>query len=230
MLHLAFPGKCLHCGLLLPPEPVVLCPGCASLLDLIIPEERCPACFNPLSEHALLCSDCLQYPSLFTCMGAAFNYEGPAASLIKRLKYGNQPYLARGMAAFLVAQFDRLGWPMPDAIIPVPLSFGRWLERGYNQSALLADEMGALLQCPVWNALKRKSGDFSQAALSLEQRKALDGSRFKLNPKYPLDGKVLLVVDDVMTSGSTLGRCAEVLNRGNPASLYGLTFCRTLID
>ena len=77
------------------------------------------------------------------------------------------------MAAFLVAQLDRLGWPMPDAIIPVPLSFGRWLERGYNQSALLADEMGALLQCPVWNALKRKSGDFSQAALSLEQRKAL---------------------------------------------------------
>jgi len=161
-------------------------------------------------------------------MGAVFNYEGPAASLIKRLKYAHQPYLAKGMAAFLVAQFDRLGWPMPDALIPVPLSFSRWLERGYNQSALLAEEMGSLLQRPVWHALKRKSGDFSQAALSSEKRKELDGSRFKLNPAFAFEGKILLVVDDVMTTGTTLRCCAEILNRENPAALYAMTFCRTL--
>lgn len=228
LLHLAFPAKCLHCGSLLPPESVVLCSGCASLLDLISPEGRCPTCFHLFSEDALLCQDCMQYPSLYTCMGAAFDYEGPAASLIKSLKYANQPYLAKGMAAFLIAQFDRLEWPMPDALIPVPLSFSRWLERGYNQSALLADAIGSFLHRPVWNALKRQSGDFSQAALSLEQRKALDGTRFKINPAYSLEGKILLVIDDVMTSGSTLNCCAEILNRENPASLYALTFCRTL--
>lgn len=228
LLHLAFPAKCLHCQTMLPPDSIVLCSVCASLLNLIQPEERCPTCFHTLSEDSTLCHECLQYPSLYFRMAAAFDYEGPAASLIKRLKYANQPYLAKGMAGFLVAQFDRLGWPLPDALIPVPLSFTRRLERGYNQSTLLAEEMGNILQCPVWNALKRQSGDYSQAALSLEQRKMLDVKRFKLHSNYTVEGKDLLIIDDVMTSGSTLRRCAEILHTGNSGSLYALTFCRSL--
>jgi ComF family protein len=228
-LHLVYPTKCLHCELVLPPESLVLCSTCASLLELIHPETRCPTCFNVLSEDSLhLCSECLQYPSSYFRMAAAFDYEGPAASLVRRLKYGNQPYLAQGMAAFLVAQFYHLQWPVPDALVPVPLSFAHWLGRGYNQSALLAEEMGRLLQRPVWPALKRRSGDFSQAALNLEQRKALDGQRFKRKSTYSLQDKVLLVIDDVMTSGLTLQRCAETLEAGNPSALYALTFCRSL--
>lgn len=227
--HLIYPTQCLHCQQLLPPESLVLCSDCASLLQLIDPEERCPACFNPYTEEGVqICQECLHCPSFYTRMGAGFDYEGPAASLVKRLKYGNRPYLAQGMAAFLIAQLDRLDWPLPDALIPVPLSFTHWLERGYNQSALLAEEMGRMLQRPVWDVLQRRSGDFSQAALTLEQRKALAGSRFKLKPNHSLQDKVLLVIDDVLTSGSTLQRCAETLSVEYPASLYALTFCRTL--
>ena len=76
----------------------------------------------------------MMIPSQFHCIAAAFDYVGPAASLVKKLKYGNQPYLVKGMAGYLVAQFNELQWPFPDAIIPVPLSFSHWLERGYNQS------------------------------------------------------------------------------------------------
>jgi ComF family protein len=221
----------LHCQTLLPPESLVLCSACTSLLDLIHPQERCPTCFNQtsaLSTHP--CRECVQYPSNYCRMAAAFDYEGPAASLVRHLKYANRPYLAQGMAAFLVAQFDRLQWPMPDALVPIPLSFTHWLERGYNQSALLAEEMGRLLQCPIWDALKRRSGDFSQAALTLEQRKALNGKSFKHNIRYSLQGKILLVIDDVMTSGSTLQRCGEILRMCNPSALYALTFCRTIKD
>lgn len=229
VLHLVYPTKCLHCQALLPPESLVLCSVCASLLELASPHDRCPICFNLLSEDFTVpCDECSQYPPHYFRMAAAFDYEGPAVSLVKRLKYANQPYLAQGMAAFLVAQFDRLQWPMPNALVPIPLSFTHWLERGYNQSALLAEEMGRLLQCPVWHVLKRQSGDFSQAALSLEQRKSLDGKRFQRRSTYPLQGKILLVIDDVMTSGLTLQRCAEILTAGNPAALYALTFCRTL--
>ncbi len=228
-LHLAYPSRCLHCSILLSPSSSVLCAGCASLLDLIHPEERCPTCFNLLPDRSShLCDECRHYSSSYTRMAAAFDYEGPPATLIKRLKYGNQPYLAQGMASFLVAQWDRLKWPLPDALVPVPLSFHHWLERGYNQSALIAEEMGKILQCPVWHALKRQSGDYSQAALTLEQRQALTGKCFKLNLKYRLEGKMLIVIDDVMTSGSTLRRCGETLNLGHPASLYALTFCRTV--
>ena len=160
-LHLAFPTKCRHCEALLPPDETVLCPGCSSLLDLIHPEGRCSACFNPMKEEELVCQECRHDPFAYAGMGAAFEYEGPAASLVKKMKYAQQPYLAKGMAAFLVAQFDRLQWPLPDALVPIPLSWTRRLERGYNQSFLLAEAMGALLQRPVWDILKRQSGDFT---------------------------------------------------------------------
>lgn len=228
LLHVLYPTSCLHCHSLLPPESLVLCASCASLLDLIQPYERCATCFNVLEDFSPgICHDCVQYPSHYTRMGSAFAYEGPAASLVRHLKYSNRPYLSQGMSGFLVAQFDQLQWPMPDALIPVPLSFTHWLERGYNQSMLLAQEMGKLLQCPVWDILKRKTGDFRQAALNLEQRKALEGNNFKMKPSFPVEGKILLVIDDVMTSGLTLQRCAETLMAGSPGALYALTFCRT---
>ncbi len=230
-LHLVYPSKCLHCFTYLAPDSPVLCEGCAALLDPLDPLERCPTCFNSIVEdHSLPCQECLHYPSFFDQIGAVFGYEGPAASLVKRLKYANQPYLAQGMAGFLVGQFARLDWPLPCALIPVPLSFTHWLERGYNQSTLLAEEMGRILQCPVWDALRRQSGDYSQAALSLEQRKGLDSKCFKLKNRYLLQGKVLLIIDDVMTTGSTLQGCGEILSRYEPAALYALTFCRTLLD
>lgn len=234
-LHLAFPTRCVNCATLLPPETLVLCANCASFLDLIRPEERCSLCFDHLEdEDHEICQKCLHYPSQYVHTAAAFDYEGPAGSLIRQLKYGQQPFLAKGMAAFLVAQLDRLDWPLPDALVPVPLTFTHLLERGYNQSELIAREMGRLLNRPVWNILKRRMGDFSQAALNLEQRKSLEEKRFRIKSRikfrikssYALEGKTLLVIDDVMTSGLTLQRCAEALMEGFPAALYALTFCR----
>lgn len=216
---------------MLSPNSLVLCPTCSSLLELISPDERCPICFHVLEDEGVLrCAECSHQPSHYLRMGAAFNYNGVAASLVKRLKYSQQPHLAKGMAAFLFAQFDRLQWPMPDALIPVPISFTHWLERGYNQSALLAKEMGLLLERPIWQLMSRQSGDFSQAALNFEQRKALESNCFNIKSfhSHALHGKILLVIDDVMTSGLTLQRCAEVLQKEQPAALYALTFCRTL--
>lgn len=231
VVHLCFPTKCLYCEESLPPNDLVLCSSCASLLELIDVSERCSTCFNPLPEpHRLICQRCLLYPSHYFKIGAAFNYEHLASALVKQLKYGDHPALSKGMAAYLVVQLHRLKWPLPDAIVPVPMSFTRRFDRGYNQSLLLAEELGKMLNRPIWEALKRRSGDFSQAALSLEQRRKLEGQSFKLRQNPSIQGKVLLVVDDVMTTGSTLERCAEVLSEGSPATLYALTFCRTLLN
>lgn len=229
-LHLFYPAFCLHCKESLPPASFVLCSDCASLLDLIFPESRCPNCFEPLNEkEETICDDCRMNPSPFFRIAAAFDYEGPAATLVKNLKFGNQPQLAKGMAGYLVAQFLALQWPLPDAIVPVPLSFFHKLERGYNQSELMANEVGKILNRPVWNLLKRKSGDFSQSALSLEMRASLKGSCFrKKHTRYELQGKILLIIDDVMTSGMTLQRTGEILQADHPSMLYALTFCRTL--
>lgn len=226
--HLLYPSQCLHCHDLTPPDSSLLCESCALLLELLDPEERCPFCFGlKRNQSSHECLFCCRNPSLLYHTGAAFDYIGPAATLVKKLKYGNQPHLARGLAAFLVAQFDRLNWPLPDALIPVPLSFSHWLERGYNQSALLAEEMGSLLGLPVWNALKRRSGDFSQAGLTFTQRMELNGQPFKLRKKYSLQSRTFILIDDVMTSGTTLRKCAECLMEAGPACVYALTVCKT---
>jgi ComF family protein len=227
-LHLVFPVHCLHCNELICHDAPLFCCACLTLLELINPTGRCCACFGPRDAiKGKRCNNCLEGYSIFKGIGAAFDYVGPAASLVKKLKYGNQPQLAQGAAAFLVMQWGQLNWPIPDAIVPVPLAFTHWIGRGYNQSALLAEHMGSLLKVPVWDVLRRESGDFSQASLSLVQRRALEGKRFKLTKGHLLADKRLLLLDDVMTSGSTLQRCAEVLAEGCPASLYGLAFCRT---
>ena len=228
-LHLVFPPRCLHCEESTDHDQPLFCPACLSLLELIDPSERCFSCFGPRDPaQGRRCSDCLEGNSIFSGIGAAFDYIGPAASLIKKLKYGNQPYLAEGAGAFLVAQWGQLKWPVPDAIVPIPLSFTHWIDRGYNQTVLLAEQMSKLLEVPVWDVLHRKSGDYSQAALSLSQRKSLDGKRFTLKKKFSLEDKTLLLVDDVMTSGSTLKRCAEVLVEGYPTRLYALAFCKAV--
>lgn len=225
-LHLVYPHQCLHCQEMLDPNEPLFCYSCSCLLEWINPEERCSRCFS--ADHTFSRNSskhCLQKTALIYRQAAALEYIGPAATLVKQLKYGNRPYLARGGSALLFAQFDRLKWPLPDAIIPVPLSLTHWLQRGYNQSALLAENMANFLNIPVWDVLKRKSGDYSQAGLNLEQRKRLDGKHFKLKSGYSLEDKVLLLVDDVMTSGSTLNRCAEALAEGVSARIYALTLC-----
>ena len=225
--YLLYPPHCLHCQEILTHDKI-FCSHCTSLIELLDPHDRCPACFRADYQEGMHCIHCTSFPSLYYRTGAAFDYAGPAASLIRKLKYANQPYLAAGAGAFLMAQFHQLDWPLPDAIIPVPMSFTHWLQRGYNQSELLAKELAAFLKVPVWNTLERKSGDHSQAGLSLSQRRALEGKHFQLKPSYSLQDKTLLVIDDVLTTGSTLNKCAETLMGGFPASLYALTFCRAL--
>lgn len=205
------------------------CKACVEELQLIDPKERCPFCFSTeFCPERKQCATCQNKESDLHRCAAAFDYLGPAASFIRKLKYGNQPHLAEGAAAFLVAQWAELGWPMPDLIAPVPISFTHWLDRGYNQSALLAEGVAKLLDRPVHLPLKRISGDYSQAGMNLKQRNLLKSSTLKLDKRHQLYDRCILLIDDVMTTGSTLGRCAEVLAEGCPTEIYALTFCRAV--
>lgn len=228
-LSLVYPPLCLHCKSGLHDASLLLCEDCLLLMELIEPKERCPYCFSPqYCPEQRFCVDCKRRPPILNGLGASFDYIGPAASLVKKLKYSDQTYLAKGCGAYLAAQFLRLDWPMPDVIIPVPIAFTHWLERGYNQSLLLSKQLGALLQSPVQEALVRKSGDFSQAGLSLEQRRKLESGSIFLKPSQGLQDKCILLVDDVMTSGSTMRQCGEAILEEGPASIYGLCVCRAV--
>lgn len=226
---LLFPPICLHCCSYLYDRHALLCDTCLITLDLIDPTERCPFCFSAdYSKGQQLCSDCSSKPATVQGSASAFDYYGVAAGMIKQLKYGNQPYLARGCGAYMVAQFLQLKWPMPDLIVPVPISLSRLWQRGYNQSHLLAETVSTLLDRPLHPFLKRKSGDYSQAGLSQPQRLNLEGSTIYLQSTEKLENQVVLLIDDVLTTGSTVCRCAEALLEASPKAVYVLTFCRSI--
>lgn len=228
-INLLYPPLCLHCQEVKRNETHLLCDSCVELLELIDPSERCPQCFSAdYCSNKRLCSVCLQRPPLLNGIAAAFDYVGPAASLVRKLKYSNQPHLAKGCAAYLAAQFLRLNWPLPDIIVPVPIALTHLFERGYNQSLELSRYFAETLNRPVLEVLTRKSGDYSQAGLSRQQRCQLNHAYFRLKERAQLQDKSILLIDDVTTTGSTIRQCAEVLMEACPASIYGLTFCRAI--
>lgn len=229
LVDLLYPPLCLHCANTVEQRDASFCASCQSLLELIHPDERCPHCFSPQYHvENKLCLHCKQRYPVLNHIAAAFDYIGPAATLVKKMKYSNQPHLAKGAAGYMVAQFLQLNWSLPDMIIPIPMPLTHWIERGYNQSELLAQHFSNIIGCPVQNALERRSGDYSQAGLTLEQRKALNSDKFYLKNNVNITDKTILLIDDVMTSGSTMRQCAEVLFDAYASSIYGLTLCRAI--
>lgn len=230
ILDLIYPPLCLHCNESLETGCPIFCHTCLSLLEQIDPSMRCPFCFSSdfNNESQKCCEQCRKSPRNIKRIASVFDYEGPPATLVKHLKYGGQSYLAKGCGAYLAAQFLNLNWPMPDIIIPMPMARLRKFERGYNQSELLAQSFAKLMNCPVSKALKRRSGDFSQAGLDHRQRLSLKSDSFYVQNGDCFHDKKLLIVDDVMTTGSSLNCCAEALLPFFPQGIYAMTLCRTI--
>lgn len=215
-----FPPLCLHCQELT--DRTLLCRACSELLQILPLEGRCAYCFVP-SES--VCDKCRQRIPSFKKAAAVFDHLGPAAALIHALKYNNRPDLAKDFAAFMIVQFTRLNWPIPDLIVPVPQSLSHYVMRGYNQSTLIANEFAKLLECPCLDLLKRHSGTFSQMGQNRDQRESLSEDNFSWKKSHLISDKTILLIDDVMTTGTTLRHCASMLQQGFPEAIYALSFC-----
>lgn len=222
---LIYPPLCLHCQTTLNSGRDILCHSCISLLEFIDCNLHCSKCFSLAYAPKHSCKNCSLKRSSLTAIAATFDYRGPPETLIKMLKYHDKPYLAEGLAGFMAAQFVSLDWPIPDLIIPVPQSFSHWYTRGYNQAELLSNSLSTILKCPVKNALSRKSDDYSQASLNYSQRLRLSGNSIYLKKNQHLQDKIILLIDDVLTTGATLQNCAEALLEDCPNSIYALTIC-----
>jgi ComF family protein len=218
-LHLFFPQLCLHCKSELPVAYKLLCPVCFDLLDFLQPEDRCPSCF------ALGCLSCQEKRPSADFIASCFDYTGPAKSLLKEFKYQDSPYLAHGLGSFLFLQFTSLDWPEPDIITFVPQSFAKAVSRGYNQAELLAEKLAELLSRPAIPLLKKTNSTHSQSLLTKEQRKELPQELFVIKEPSQIEGKSVLLIDDVYTTGTTIERAAWAIRQKNPAYIYALTVC-----
>jgi ComF family protein len=200
------------------------------LVDLLAPP-LCAACDARLRGRAVFCAACVPsvVPALPFVSGgvAAFAlYGGAVAEALRRLKYGGRAELARPLG-HLARRAARAASLHADAVVPVPLHPARLAERGYNQAALLAIEVARELEAPLWpRGLGRVRATAQQARLDRAARRDNVAGAFEARSARRIEGRRVLLVDDVCTTGATLAACAEALRAAGAAEVTALVVAR----
>ena len=217
-LDLLFPLHCWGCQR----QGKLLCDNCIPQLPRL---ERpyCSLCGKPDSQTK--CHWCVEAPLWVDGIRAPFLMEGPIKDGVYSLKYRGVRAAAAELGR-LMAQYQAEE-PVPgDVIVPVPLHRRRLRERGYNQSALLAREVSKLSGIPNDEGLLVRTKDTPPQvrAVSREQRRSNVEDSFRCPEN--VEGRALILVDDVATTGSTLSACASALKDRGAASVWGLVLAR----
>jgi ComF family protein len=180
-------------------------PSCAACDAPSAQQPFCPACGPPVSSSSALHVDGL--PLLV--LGA---YAPPLSTAIVRLKYQNRPELSLPLARLLATRLDDAQLPRFAPLVPVPLHARRLATRGYNQAALLAQELARLSQrkCQP-RLLQRVRETERQVGKSRTERRENPDGAFELRAPAP---PTVVLVDDVVTTGSTVRACVQALARG----------------
>jgi ComF family protein len=226
MFSFFFPRKCIHCN-----EPC----GKESKTDNELKDYLCRNCFRlfdaqlPPGKDDLFLSqklfDGMPTPPQVLA-GFPFIAEQVTQSVVHHAKYADMPKLARIMGKKLALRFHDLDY---DILLPIPLHRTRLGERGYNQSEMIAQGISGVIRTAVGERswLRRTRQTPSQTGLvTIEDRIDNMHGAFALSPqgKQQLEGKTILIVDDVMTTGATMASAAEALLEAKPKKIGILSF------
>jgi ComF family protein len=228
LFSLFFPSDCRVCAT--PLEEISRIPVCSNCLKAPEPlsaEFFCISCRTPFQNafpldsegRCALCRNGLRGFDAAYCYGA---YEGPLRSLIHVYKYGGVRTLARPLSDLLACALPRE--ESFDLVTPVPLHWRRQWQRGFNQSELLAEATARRCGIPLQRTLRRVRSTATQAGLSNTNRRKNVTAAFECRSDLP-DKRVLLI-DDVMTTGSTAASCALALKKRGAKRVALLTIAR----
>jgi ComF family protein len=204
-----YPPACVFCNL--PTGKDDLCTGCAG--DLAKNTIACSVCALPLQNpFDRICGQCQQKPPHFDQSIAPYLYEYPLDRLIQRFKFRGDLRCGRILAGLLLDSLQQTSVAIEaQALIPVPLHRRRLFERGFNQSRELARDIGKGLGLPLLdNQLTRVRNTRAQSELDAGRRHANVRGAFAVQSSIKLPSRIALI-DDVMTTGSTVNECALCL-------------------
>jgi ComF family protein len=231
LFSLLFPDDCRICARPLREiSRIPVCRPCLKAPEPFRAEYFCISCRTPFQNgfpldsegRCALCRSGLRGFDAAYCYGS---YEGNLRELIHLFKYGRVSPLARPLSDFLSAALPRD--ERFDTIVPVPLHWWRRWRRGFNQSDLLAREMARRTGAPLLRALRRVRPTSAQAGLAHNARRRNVAGAFRAARAFPtLGGRNVLLIDDVMTTGSTGAACAMALKRAGAGRVTLLTVAR----
>jgi ComF family protein len=230
LLQILYPNVCWLCGQSIAPELPAFCPQCHDAV-FIDPHPSCPRCAATVGPFVAVDSGC-RY-----CRGADFAfdgairlgpYQGQLREVVLRLKESYNEGLAELVGAEWASRhleaWRALGI---GCVVPVPLHWWRRWQRGYNQSEALARILAAALRVPCrTHGLRRIRATAHQAALALTARRENVRGAFQPRRSVTFQGQTVLLVDDVMTTGSTAHEAARALRRGGAARVVVAVLAR----
>jgi ComF family protein len=231
LLDVILPPLCHICHAFIPKSGTLhICTTCYERLPLVS-SPLCSLCGIPFAgtggDHR--CGACTLHPPHFDAARAHFLYEGSLRELIHAFKYNRNIHLRYPLA--LLAFEGIRGTPAdynPNLIVPVPLHRSRLRQRGFNQAVLLGRVLSHRLALPMMpDALARTRATEPQIELSAAERRVNVRGAFSVKRPVSISGKSILLLDDVMTTGSTMDECAKELKKAGATAVIALTIART---
>jgi len=223
--RLLYPPHCVACARpTAEDEDRYLCRACIDRIAFVC-EPACPKCgheLGPYADAGPRCSGCRNLPLRFDRAVAAAHHTGAVRDVVLAFKFAAQRHNAHPLSKLVVGRLGETDIPgQTQLIVPVPLHRRRLRARGFNQSRVLAEELGDRLALPVAaNVLRRvlDTPPLSQAMSVAARRQRVKGAFEARNAKM-LSGRTVLLVDDVMTTGATAGACVRALKRAGARSV-----------
>lgn len=241
VLDAVLPPTCAKCHVVVERNGT-LCADCWKALRFLGPP-WCQCCGFPFEFEAAdtglrgfeisessLCGDCLQNPKAFDRARSALAYDDASRDLILAFKHADRTETALNLATWMTLAGSEL-LESADIIVPVPLHWWRLFLRRYNQSALLAQRLADRCGKPFdARVLERRRATLSQGHLSrtARQRNVAGAFRIQTALKSRIEGRRVLLIDDVYTSGATISACVACLRAGGAEAVDVLTLARVL--
>ncbi len=218
-LDLLFPPHCAGCK-----KPGYRwCPDCERKTTKIT-KNICLDCGIP-QKISGICIPCQNYPTAYSSARAWGLHKGPLRNAVHQLKYRRDIALGENLAIYLKNLVKTQNWEI-DLILPIPLARKRLKTRGYNQAALLAYPLAYYLEMAYSSkALRRDRETRSQIGLNRQERRENVRNAFAANSNL-VNGKTILLVDDVFTTGATLNSASLSLLESGAKSVYAVSLAR----
>ncbi len=218
----------------------------SNLLDVLLPR-RCHICESPLAPHeSFACTHCLdrlprsgyhrrplnpmeqRFAGIFPFDKATgfflYSRESPLSQLVQDMKYRHFPAIGDMLGNLAASELFSTGFFSGiDMLVPVPMHFLKQARRGYNQTVRIASGVSSATGIPVAEALKACRPHTTQTSLTLEQRLANTADIFSVALPESVEGKGVLLIDDICTTGATITSAAETIWTAQPSSLSILT-------
>lgn len=231
ILDLLLPRGCLACGMRIPPEDVngMICPSCRVRLRPP-PAPFCARCQAPRGTGqppGEVCLECRDWPEILVSARAAVVLDPAAGALIHALKYRGWRNIAQLMGEKML--LDSPSVLVSPLVVPVPTTSWRRRTRGYNQAAVLAEVFSGFRNLPMKEVLYRGSGR-TQVRLGPRERAMNVQGAFtvRTDSRSRIQGRDVILVDDVLTTGATAKAAARALEAGGAATVHLRTFARAL--